>query len=480
MNIKQLRQTILDRAIRGQLVSQDPTDEPASVLLERIRAEKEQLIKDKKLKREKRDNQPIEEVPFEIPEGWVWCRLGEIAYIASGSTPKSTSFVDKGIPYLKVYNLRNQVIDFDYKPQYIKESIHNGILKRSKTEIGDLIMNIVGPPLGKLAIIPTSLPESNFNQAAVLIRPYLHKNIINKYLFYFLSEMSEINSISTKGSAGQVNISLSQAKDMKIPLPPLKEQHRIVQKIEQLFALIDIIEVNKKALEKLIQQAKSQVLSDAVAGKLTHQDPNDEPAEELLKRIGKTTAPDTPYEKMLPKGWAWCKLGDLSEFIRNGISIKQDKGLKGYSITRIETISDGSINRERMGYADIYDLSKYEQYLLTKGDILLSHINSPIHIGKSAVYTPISDEEKIIHGMNLLCIRLKEVDSCFINYFFNSKTFRYSLFPFIKHAVNQASINIGNLRNIYISLPPLAEQHRIVQQIEMYFAAFDKIKNELI
>ena len=480
MNIKQLRQTILDRAIRGQLVSQDPTDEPASVLLERIRAEKEKLIKEKKLKREKRDNQPIEEIPFEIPEGWVWCRLGEIAYIASGSTPKSTSFVDKGIPYLKVYNLRNQVIDFDYKPQYIKESIHNGILKRSKTEIGDLIMNIVGPPLGKLAIIPTSLPESNFNQAAVLIRPYLHKNIINKYLFYFLSEMSEINSISTKGSAGQVNISLSQAKDMKIPLPPLKEQHRIVQKIEQLFALIDIIEVNKKALEKLIQQAKSQVLSDAVAGKLTHQDPNDEPAEELLKRIGKTTAPDTPYEKMLPKGWTWCKLGDLSEFIRNGISIKQDKGLKGYPITRIETISDGSINRERMGYADIYDLSKYEQYLLTKGDILLSHINSPIHIGKSAVYTPISDEEKIIHGMNLLCIRLKEVDSCFINYFFNSKTFRYSLFPFIKHAVNQASINIGNLRNIYIPLPPLAEQHRIVQQIEMYFAAFDKIKNELI
>ena len=185
---------------------------------------------------------------------------------------------------------------------------------------------------------------------------------------------------------------------------------------------------------------------------------------------------------MLPKGWAWCRLGDLTEFIRNGISIKQDKGLKGYPITRIETISDGSINRERMGYADIYDLSKYEQYLLTKGDILLSHINSPIHIGKSAVYTPISisDKEKIIHGMNLLCIRLKEVDSCFINYFFNSKTFRYSLFPFIKHAVNQASINIGNLRNIYISLPPLAEQHRIVKKIETYFAAFNKIKNELI
>jgi len=181
----------------------------------------------------------------------------------------------------------------------------------------------------------------------------------------------------------------------------------------------------------------------------------------------------------VPEGWAWCRLGELTEFIRNGISIKQDKNLKGYPITRIETISDGSINRERMGYADIYDLSKYEQYLLTKGDILLSHINSPIHIGKSAVYSPKSDGEKIIHGMNLLCIRLKEVDSHFINYFFNSKTFRYSLFPFIKHAVNQASINIGNLRNILIPLPPLAEQHRIVEKIESYFSFLDTIESNL-
>ncbi|WP_314298870.1 restriction endonuclease subunit S, partial [Capnocytophaga gingivalis] len=309
MNTKQIRQKILDLAIRGELVPQDPTDEPASVLLERIRAEKEQLIKDKKLKRDKKDNEPIDEVPFELPEGWEWCRLGEIAYIAAGSTPESSSFVNKGIPYLKVYNLRNQAIDFDYKPQYIKESIHNGILKRSKTEIGDLIMNIVGPPLGKLAIIPTSLPESNFNQAAVLIRPYLYKNIINKYLFYFLSEMSEINSISTKGSAGQINISLSQSKNIRVPFPPLAEQERIAQKVEQLLTIVDTIELLKEQLKALVKQTKNQVLNYAIAGKLTHQDPNDEPAEELLKRIGKTTAADTPYEK-LPKGWAWCRLGD--------------------------------------------------------------------------------------------------------------------------------------------------------------------------
>jgi type I restriction enzyme ecoR124II specificity protein len=454
MNIKQLRQTILDRAIRGQLVSQDPTDEPTSVLLERIRAEKEQLIKDKKLKREKRDNQPIEEVPFEIPEGWVWCRLGEIAYIASGSTPKSTSFVDKGIPYLKVYNLRNQVIDFDYKAQYIKESIHNGILKRSKTEIGDLIMNIVGPPLGKLAIIPTSLPESNFNQAAVLIRPYLHKNIINKYLFYFLSEMSEINSISTKGSAGQVNISLSQAKDMKIPLPPLKEQHRIVQKIEQLFALVDIIEVNKKALEKLIEQAKSQVLSDAVAGKLTHQDPNDEPAEELLKRIGKTTAPDTPYEK-LPKGWACTEMQVLCQLLDGK---KKEGVLYPYlDVVFLRGKTEGSY-KENGKY-----IPKNTHLILVDGE------------NSGEIFTTTIEGYQ---GSTLKILNIsQEVNEQFIFYILRKEQ---KLFKESKTGSAIPHLNKKIFKELIIFLPPLAEQCRIVKKIETYFAAFDKIKNELI
>lgn len=167
-----------------------------------------------------------------MPDGWCWCNLGEIAYVASGSTPDKSSFVPQGIPYIKMYNLKNQKIDFDFKPQYIKEEVHNGKLQRSRTEVGDLIMNIVGPPLGKLAIIPSSLPQANFNQAAVLIRPYLHKNIINVYIKAYLEEMSEINSISTKGSAGQVNISLTQSQNIRIPLPPFSEMVRIIKALE--------------------------------------------------------------------------------------------------------------------------------------------------------------------------------------------------------------------------------------------------------
>ena len=182
MDTKALRQKILDLAIHGKLVPQDPNDEPASVLLERIRAEKERLIKEGKIKKGKKSAKTSDKphYPFELPKGWEWCKLEDIAYVASGSTPEKSSFVPKGIPYIKMYNLRNQKIDFEYKPQYITAEIHNGKLQRSRTEVGDLIMNIVGPPLGKLAIIPPSLPQANFNQAAVLIRPYLHKDNINE------------------------------------------------------------------------------------------------------------------------------------------------------------------------------------------------------------------------------------------------------------------------------------------------------------
>ncbi|WP_454988434.1 restriction endonuclease subunit S, partial [Capnocytophaga leadbetteri] len=302
MNIKQLRQTILDRAIRGQLVSQDPTDEPASVLLERIRAEKEELIKEKKLKREKRESQPIEEVTFEIPEGWVWCRLGEIGIWGSGVTPSRNKkeYYDGNIPWLKTGDLNDSYI---YETSELITDLAVKDCSLKKIPIGSVLIAMYGATIAKLGLLEI---EVTINQACCACTPF--SGIVNKFLFYYL--FSQKQNIKDKAEGGaQPNISKEKLINFPFPLPPLKEQHRIVQKIEQLFALVDIIEVNKKALEKLIERAKSQVLNDAVAGKLTHQDPNDEPAEELLKRIGKTTAPDTPYEKMLPKGWAWCKLG---------------------------------------------------------------------------------------------------------------------------------------------------------------------------
>ena len=215
-----------------------------------------------------------------------------------------------------MYNLRNQKIDFDFKPQYIKAEVHNGKLKRSRTEVGDLIMNIVGPPLGKLAIIPSSLPQANFNQAAVLIRPLLYKTVLTKYLFYYLSEMSEINSISTKGSAGQINISLTQSQNIRVPLPPLSEQNRIITEIEYYFVLINNIEQSQIDLQTAIKQTKSKILNLAIHGKLVPQDPSDEPASELLKRINPKAeiTCDNAHYTQLPKGWAICRLEQITDY----------------------------------------------------------------------------------------------------------------------------------------------------------------------
>ena len=237
--------------MQGKLEPQDSKDEPAKELLKRIKAEK---VKSGKKEKPLPSIKP-DEIPFEIPKSWVWCRLGEIAYITSGSTPSKDAFVEKGIPFLKMYNLRNQQIDFGYKPQYIKAEVHNGQLKRCRAYPGDVLMNIVGPPLGKIAIIPETLQECNFNQAAVLIRPMIKE--MNKYIFWYLNEMSEINAIDTKGVAGQDNISVTQSQSIKIALPPLEEQKRIVVQIEMQIAktkqLKDHIIANQQATDQLLK-----------------------------------------------------------------------------------------------------------------------------------------------------------------------------------------------------------------------------------
>jgi len=249
--LQALNQVILREAVQGKLLPQYSKDEPARALLKRITAEKGKSNKKEKTLAAIKP----EEIPFKVPSSWVWCRLGDIAYITSGSTPSKDAFVDKGIPFLKMYNLRNQRIDFEYKPQYIKEEIHNGQLKRCRAYPGDIIMNIVGPPLGKIAIVPDTLKECNFNQAAVLIRPMIRE--MNTYIYWFLNEMSQIRAIDTKGIAGQDNISVTQAQLIKIPIPSLDEQKRIVKELENQLGktnqLKQHIIVNQNATQQLLK-----------------------------------------------------------------------------------------------------------------------------------------------------------------------------------------------------------------------------------
>lgn len=269
-NVKKLRQSILQDAVQGKLTQewrlQNPNVTPASELLKTIKAEKEQLIKEKKIKKEKSLLAITkEEIPFEIPESWVWCRMQDLCpNISSGSTPPRSEFKNGGVPYLKVYNIRNQKIDFNYKSQFVNKEYHSTKLKRSILQPGDIIMNIVGPPLGKTAIIPDDFEEWNCNQAIAFFKPIKRES--NQWIYTYLLSKDYLKRITLIGTAGQDNISVTKSKNIEIPFPPLEEQKVIVKKVNQLLAYCDTLEqeikTSKTNAEKLMQSVLSELLGE--------------------------------------------------------------------------------------------------------------------------------------------------------------------------------------------------------------------------
>ena len=471
MNTKQLRQTILDLAIRGELVPQDPTDEPASVLLERIRAEKEQLIKDKKLKRDKKDDEPIDEVPFKLPEGWEWCRLKEITTELKYGTSEKSSLEGK-IPVLRMGNITtNGTIDysnivFSSNEEDIKEFLlTKGNLVFNRTNSSDLV--------GKTAIyrgeIPAIFAGYLIKIALLKVNPEYTNLVMNSS--YYRKWCYSVKS----DAVNQSNINAEKLSNLLISLPPLAEQHRIVQKVGQLLTIVDTIEQLQEELKALVKQTKNQVLNYAIAGKLTHQDPNDEPAEELLKRIGKTTATDTPYEK-LPKGWTWCRLGEVANII-SGVSYNK----KDISNNGIRILRGGNIQNSKVLILedDIFISENYknETNSVKIGDIVIvASTGSNLLIGKAGFIKKDLDNTQI--GAFLRIIRPISDICSFLQLIFISDFYRTYIRDLAK------GTNINNIKNEYLTefiipLPPLAEQHRIVQKIETYFSFLDTIESNL-
>ncbi len=478
MDTKKLRQKILDLAIRGKLVPQDPNDEPASVLLERIRAEKERLIKEGKIKRSKKsasDTPHYENVPFEVPESWEWTTIGEIAssilYGVSESAKENGQY-----KLLRITDIQNNKVNWETVPftDYDKNKAQAYLLND-----GDILFARTGATVGKSYLVE-GLKDSAI-YASYLIRVQTSSVILPAYIKFFFEsgfywEQVSLNSVGI----GQPNVNGTTLAALTIPIPPYREQLCIVEEAKKWLMVIDGLDVEIEDLRTFIEHTKSKILDLAIHGKLVPQDPNDEPAIELLKRINPKFTPcdNAHYLYGFPISWELAKLEDVCEFIRNGVSIRQIKSANGIPITRIETISNGVVEREKMGYADIED-DTYEKYYLQNGDILMSHINSPIHVGKSALYESI-DGEKIIHGMNLLCLRMKDgIYPKYMNHLFKSDFFRDKIRPYIKNAVNQASINTRSLGGVYTPIPSHKEQLRIVAKIEELFTVLDEIQKSI-
>ncbi len=455
MDTKKLRQKILDLAIHGKLVPQDPNDEPASVLLERIRAEKERLIKEGKIKRSRKTTKTSDaacdkqEVPFEVPSGWVWTTLDEIcSKIGSGSTPRGSNYSEDGIPFFRSQNVHNEGLVYE-DIKFISNATHQSMIG---TEVcsKDLLLNITGGSLGRCAIVPDDFLVGNVSQHVCIIRTIC---VLPSYVHAFILSSLFKKSMSITGS-GREGLPKYNLEKMYLSLPPLAEQQRIVEEVERWFKLIDIIEQGKADLQSSIKQAKNKILDLAIHGKLVPQDPNDEPASELLKRINPKAeiTCDNGHYKQLPSTWRVCSYKDIFTTISSRpFQIKQseikDKGkypVVSQSLSYIE------------GYSDIECALKCDSSFIVFGDHtrIVKFIDFDFIVGADGV--------KIITSK------------------INNK-YAYFLLLYVSDKINNKgySRHFSQIVNYKYSLPPFAEQLRIVDKIEKLLLPLSEIQKTL-
>ena len=474
MDTKALRQKILDLAIHGKLVPQDPNDEPASVLLERIKAEKERLIKEGKIKRSKKsaktsDTPHYENVPFEIPNSWVWTTIEEIcSKIGSGSTPRGSNYSANGIPFFRSQNVYNDRLVYD-DIKYISEEVHQK-MKGTEVLANDLLLNITGGSLGRCAVVPADFNCGNVSQhvcimRSVLVEPeYFHALVLSSY---FAKSMK----ITGSGREGLPKYSLEQ---MAFPLPPLSEQQRIVMEIEKLFALIDQIEHSKVNLQTIIKQTKSKILDLAIHGKLVPQDPNDEPAIELLKRINPDFTPcDNGHYTQLPDGWCYATIKEV--FIINPKNKADDDVEVGF--VPMANITDGYNNTFK------YETKQWGKIKtgfthFANGDIAVAKISPCLENRKSVVL------KGLPNGIGVGTTELHVFRPLFLDvqyglYFFKSDYFISQCVGSFNGVVGQQRVSKNIIENMIIAIPPINEQKRIACAVHKIFAKLDMIMESL-
>ena len=472
MDTKKLRQKILDLAIHGQLVPQDPNDEPASVLLERIKAEKEHLVKEGKIKRSKKsaktsDTPHYENVPFEVPSSWVWTTLSEVGTWQSGGTPSRSnkSYYGGNIPWLKTGDLNDGLIS-NIPESITEEAVANSSAKINPT--GSVLIAMYGATIGKLGIL--TFPATT-NQACCACIEY--EVVAQMYLFYFL--LSQRTAFIEKGGGGaQPNISKEIIVNTYIPLPPLSEQHRIVAEIKKWFTLIDQIEQGKTDLQTTIKQTKSKILDLAIHGKLAPQDPNDEPAIELLKRINPDFTPcDNGHYPQLPDGWCYSTIKEV--FIINPRNKVDDDVEVGF--VPMANITDGYNNTFK------YEKKRWGKIKtgfthFADGDIAVAKISPCLENRKSVVLKGLPNG--IGAGTTELHVfRSQFMDIQYGLYFFKSDYFISQCVGSFNGVVGQQRVSKNIIEDIIIAIPPINEQKRIVYTISKIFAQLDIIMGSL-
>ncbi|WP_262967221.1 restriction endonuclease subunit S [Methylobacter psychrophilus] len=531
--IKKLRELILELAVRGKLVPQDANDEPASELLKRIVAEKAKLVAEGKIKKSK----PLAEItddekPFELPMGWELVKLGILCYKLTDGSHNPPKDAGTGFPMLSSQNVNFGKIDFNSPSRYVNADDFDVENSRTKIESGDVLLTIVAS-LGRPAVVPNNAPKFVLQRSVAVIKT----DLMSEFLCLHLGSPLCVRyyDIHAKGTA-QKGIYLGQLSEMPIVVPPIKEQLRIVAKVDELMALCDQLENQHNnaavAHEKLVthllgtltqsQNAedfnsnwqrisehfdtlftteasidvlKQTLLQLAVMGKLVPQDPHDEPASELLKRIqaekakliaegkikkAKPLPPISNEEKPfdLPREWTFVRKAEIFAFL-NGYAFKSEWfESSGIRLLRNVNVSHGVANWIDVAYISIENAANFNDYTLNIDDLVLSLDRPIITTGlKFAVISKSDIPCLLLQRVAKISSFSKAVDSEYLAIWLNSSFFVGNIDPGRSNGVPH--ISTTQVANMIFALPPTAEQHRIVTKVDELMAICDQLKSRL-
>ena len=455
MDTKILRQKILDLAIRGKLVPQDPNDEPASILLERIKAEKERLIKEGKIKRSKKsaktsDTPHYENVPFEIPSLWEWTTINDISKSILYGVSESAKTNGK-YRLLRITDIQNNSVQWDSVPY---TDFDENKAKSYLLSDGDILFARTGATVGKSYLVQ-GLTEGVI-YASYLIRVQTYDAVLPQYLkFYFESgyywEQIEQGSVGV----GQPNVNGTILSNLHVPIPPLHEQFRIVSELSKWMGIIDIIENSQTDLQALIKQTKSKILDLAIHGKLVPQDPNDEPASELIKHINPKAeiTCDNGHYTQLPVGWCKCLLEDIVKYEQPQAYIVNSTDYNDSYLTPVLTAGKSFI----IGYTNETEGIYQNTPCIIFDDFTTDSklVDFPFKVKSSAM--------KI----------LKVTDDIEIEY--------VAMFMSIKRLIGDTHKRywISEYSKLCIPIPPKEEQKRIINIVKMAFKKLDAIMENL-
>lgn len=524
MDTKVLRQKVLDLAIRGKLVPQDPNDEPASVLLERIRQQKQQMVKDGKLKAKDIKNDTIifvsednlhyekfadgsvkcieDEIPFELPDGWAWSRLGAVAEaIGDGDhqPPPQTSF---GVPFLVISNVSGGRLSFE-NTRFVSKEYFSQLPETRKPRNGDLLFTVTGSY--GIPVLIDSDDKFCFQRHIAIVRPC---TISNRYLYVILGS-SYVKSICDAKATGtaQKTVGLATLRELLIPVAPYKEQMQIYAQTQDALSIVDSVSSDKEDLLNIIESAKAKILDLAIRGQLVPQDPTDEPASVLLERIraekeelikqGKIKRDkkesvifrgedNSYYEKMadgklhclddqlpfeLPDGWEWCNLSMIGT-TNIGLTYRPtDIEPGGIMVLRSCNIVNDQVDLS--GLVRVKTTVRENQFA-QKNDILICARNgSRSLVGKCALIPDL--REPASFGAFMAIYRTEYFE--FIVHYLRSSFFRSVFDDSNSTAINQLTQDM--LKRAIVPLPPLSEQRRIVEAIGAMLFELNQIEKSL-